>query len=207
MTGSALFAWTLLSIGLVLIPGPDTLLVVGYAVRGGLRDSLSAVLGGTLGGLWYMALCGFGFLAVLAAYPTLYAIIKTAGVLYLAWLGLRLVRGALKPGRPVQPADDVAGYGKPFRQGLLTTVLNPKVALFFLAILPQFVGEGPSAPYWGMLLIAISYALGLVWLSGVAWFASRASGAVRQTNLVRWIEGALGIAFVGFAGRLALARE
>ncbi len=207
MTASLLLSWTLLCVGLVLVPGPDTVLVVGYAVRTGLRDAMSAVIGGTVGGLWYMALCGFGFLSLLAAYPTLYMIVKIGGALYLAWLGLRLIHGAVNPQLQGDDASDRAIMARPFRQGLLTTVLNPKVALFFLAILPQFVGAGPDAPYWGMLLIAIAYVLGLVWLTGVAVFASRASRAARQTSLIRWIEGALGVAFVGFAGRLALARE
>ena len=206
MTGNALLAWTVLSIGLVLVPGPDTVLVVGYAVRSGLRAALSAVIGGTIGGLWYVALCGFGFLSVLAAYPTLYATVKIIGALYLAWLGFKLLQGAVHPQPTAQQAKPGIA-GKPFRQGLFTTVLNPKVALFFLAVLPQFVGSGPNAPYWGMLLIAISYAMGLVWLSLVAVVASRTVDRVRQTNLVRWIEGALGAAFMGFAGRLALARD
>jgi len=207
MTGNALLAWIVLSTGLVLVPGPDTVIAVSYAVRRGLRDALWAVWGGTVGGVWYIALCGFGFLTVLAAYPTLYTTVKIAGAIYLAWLGLKLLRGALRP----QP-DAVAGADRqisdnPFYQGLLTTVLNPKIALFFLAILPQFVGAGPDAPYWGMLLIAISYAMGFVWLVIVAIVAARASSAARQTKVGRWIEGMLGVAFMGFAARLATARS
>src|SRR5919112_39733 len=97
MTGNALLAWIVLSTGLVLVPGPDTVIAVSYAVRRGLRDALWAVWGGTVRGIWYMALCGFGFLSVLAAYPTLYTTVKIAGAVYLAWLGLKLLRGALKP--------------------------------------------------------------------------------------------------------------
>jgi len=207
MTGNALLAWIVLSMGLVLVPGPDTVIAVSYAVRRGLRDALWAVWGGTVGGVWYMALCGFGFLSVLAAYPTLYTTVKIAGAVYLAWLGLKLLRGALKPQPHAQEGAGGQLSGNPFYQGLLTTVLNPKIALFFLAILPQFVGAGPSAPYWGMLLIAISYAMGFVWLVIVAVVAARASSAARQTKVGRWIEGILGVAFMGFAARLATARS
>lgn len=207
MTDHSILAWTLLSIGLAVTPGPDTILVVGYALKSGRRAALAAVMGGTVGGLWYMALCGFGFLSLLTAYPTLYVVAKIVGAIYLAWLGVRLIHGAVRGTPAIANADGGAPQGRPFLQGFLTTVLNPKVALFFLAILPQFVGAGANAPFRGMLLIAISYLLGLVWLSAVTLVVSGAGHVARQTNVLRWIEGALGVAFVGFAGRLAFERN
>lgn len=205
MADQSLLAWTLLAVGLVLTPGPDTMLVAGHAARGGVRAGLAATSGIAVGGLWYMALCGFGFLSVLAAFPAMFAAVKIAGAIYLAWLGFRMLRGAMTP-QPAEPAPAPA-MGKPFRQGLLTTALNPKVALFFLAILPQFVGNGPDAPVRGMLLIAIPYVLGAVWLAGLTIVVARAGRAARQSSVMRWFEGALGAAFIGFAGRLALARN
>ena len=86
-------------------------------------------------------------------------------------------------------------------------MLNPKVALFFLAILPQFVGQGPDAPLRGALLIAVPYVLGGFWLSGLAFVVARAGRAAKQSSAMRWIEGVLGAAFIGLAGRLALARN
>jgi threonine/homoserine/homoserine lactone efflux protein len=204
MADHSLLAWTLLSVGLVLTPGPDTMLVAGHAARGGVRAGLAAVSGVVLGGLWYMALCGFGFLSVLTVFPTLFTVVKIAGAIYLAWLGFKLLRGAIRPA----PATAAApALGKPFWQGLLTTALNPKVALFFLAILPQFVGTGPDAPLKGALLIAVPYVLGGFWLAGIALVAARAGRAAKQSNAMRWIEGVLGAAFIGLAGRLALARN
>lgn len=204
MADHSLLAWTLLSVGLVLTPGPDTMLVAGHAARGGVRAGLAAVSGVVLGGLWYMALCGFGFLSVLTVFPTLFTVVKIAGAIYLAWLGLKLLRGAIRPA----PATAAApALGKPFWQGLLTTALNPKVALFFLAILPQFVGTGPDAPLKGALLIAVPYVLGGFWLAGIALVAARAGRAAKASNAMRWIEGVLGAAFIGLAGRLALARN
>jgi threonine/homoserine/homoserine lactone efflux protein len=202
MTGNALLAWTLLSIGLVVTPGPDMMIVAGHAARSGARAGLAAMLGIQLGGLWYMALCGFGFLSVLAAFPTLFVAVKILGAMYLAWLGLRLLRGAVRPSDAPQPT-----LGKPFTQGFFSTVLNPKVALFFLAILPQFVGNGPDAPIRGALLIAVPYALGVIWMSGVSFVAARAGQVVTKSAALRWIEGVLGVAFMGFAVRLATARR
>ena len=151
-----------------------------------------------------MALCGFGFLSVLTAFPTLFVVVKTIGAVYLAWLGFKMLRGAIRPA-PVSTEAPV--LGKPFWQGLLTTALNPKVALFFLAILPQFVGQGPDAPLKGAALIAVPYVLGAFWLSGLSFVAARAARAAKQSNVMRWVEGVLGTAFIGLAGRLALARN
>ena len=95
----------------------------------------------------------------------------------------------------------------PFTQGFISTVLNPKVAVFFLAALPQFVGTGPQAPVQGMLLIAIVYALGFFWCALLAVLATHAGRRVGNSRMMRWFEGAMGVGFFGLAGRLALARN
>src|SRR3546814_6254675 len=142
LTAHALLAWTVMAIGLVVLPGPDTMLVAGHGARRGLKAGMTAIGGIQLGGLVYMALCGFGFLSVLNAVPDLFMAVKIAGAIYLAWLGFSLLRGAIRP-QPEAPAMRIGG--SPFVQGFLSTVLNPKVAIFFLAALPQFVGTGPNA--------------------------------------------------------------
>lgn len=202
----SLLAWTALAVALALSPGPDTMLVLGQAARGGLRAGFAAVAGISVGGLWYMALCGFGFLSLLNAVPNLFIVVKTVGALYLAWLGVQMLRGALRT-----PAGEdqtrTAALGAPFRQGFLTTVLNPKVAIFFLAALPQFVGTGPDAPMRGVMLIGIAYAIGFAWLSLLLVAAVSAGRRIGKSGLVRWFEGVVGAAFIGMAGRLALARN
>lgn len=205
LTQQSLLAWTILSIGLVLLPGPDTMLVAGHAARRGFKAGLAAIGGIQLGGLLYMALCGFGFLSVLNAVPGLFMTVKIAGAIYLLWLGVQMLRGAVRPA----PAGEAKAMpvGAPFRQGFISTVLNPKVAVFFLAALPQFVGTGPDAPLHGVLLIAIVYGLGLVWCVALAALATHAGRKVGQSSAMRWFEGALGVAFIGLAGRLALARN
>lgn len=210
LTAQSLLAWTVMSIGLVLLPGPDTMLVAGHAARRGLKAGMAAIGGIQLGGLFYMLLCGFGFLSVLNAVPGLFLAVKIAGALYLAWMGIGLLRGAIRPA----PASDMPKMrlgGSPFAQGFISTVLNPKVAIFFLAALPQFVGTGPDAPWQGMLLIAIVYALGFAWCALLAALAATARRKVGQSGAhstaIRWFEGAMGVGFFGLAGRLALARN
>lgn len=166
---------------------------------------MAAIGGIQLGGLFFMALCGFGFLSVLNAVPGVFMAVKIAGALYLAWMGLGLLRGAIKP-RADAPERMRLG-SSPFVQGFISTILNPKVAVFFLAALPQFVGTGPDGPLHGMLLIAIVYALGFVCCALLALLATRAGSRVGQSRAMRWFEGALGLSFFGLAGRLALARN
>lgn len=195
-----------MSIGLVLLPGPDTMLVAGHAARRGFKAGMAAIGGIQLGGLFYMLLCGFGFLSVLNAVPGLFMAVKIAGALYLAWMGIGLLRGAIKAA-PVSAEAKIRIGGSPFMQGFISTVLNPKVAIFFLAALPQFVGTGPDAPWQGMLLISIVYALGFVWCALLAALAVKAGRKVGQSSAMRWFEGAMGVGFFGLAGRLALARN
>src|SRR3546814_11119621 len=116
-----------------------------------------------------------------------------------------MVRGALKPA-PASEAPRMRIGGSPFMQGFVSTVLNPKVAIFFLAALPQFVGTGPDAPWQGMLLIAIVYALGFLWCALLAVLATKAGRKVGQSSAMRWFAGAMGVGFSGLAGRLALDR-
>jgi threonine/homoserine/homoserine lactone efflux protein len=205
MLSTALFAWAAIAFVAVISPGPDVLLVTGHAARGGRTQGLLAVAGTTVGCLWYMLLCGFGFLSVLAASPLLFATVKIGGALYLAYLGIGLLRGALSP--KSGGASQTIVLMTPFRQGLITNALNPKIALFYLAALPQFVGNGPDAPMRGVLLIAIHYAIGALWLSALVFMASKASGLAQNTRIWRWVEGALGTAFLGLAGKIAWERN
>ncbi|MDP9421695.1 MAG: LysE family translocator [Pseudomonadota bacterium] len=202
---SLLLAWSALALAVSVTPGPDTLLVMGHSARGGVRAGLAAIAGIVTGGLWYMLLLGLGLLSLLNASPTVFLIVKTVGAVYLAWLGAKLIVGAVK--RSPQAAPGAARLGAPYRQGLLTNALNPKVALFYLAALPQFVGTGPQAPLLGMLLIGIHYLIGGAWLSVVALGAASTGAVIRESNLMRWIEGVLGAVFIGLAGKLALSRS
>lgn len=204
MTTALILTWSLLALAASMSPGPDTLLVAGHGARGGRPAGLAAVAGIVVGGVWYMALVGLGFLSLLAAWPALFTAVRIAGALYLAWLGAKLILGAIRP--RTSEAATVA-LSAPFRQGFFTNALNPKVALFYLAALPQFVGTGPNAPLIGVGLIAIHYAIGGAWLSLVALAAARAGTVLRASAAMRWIEGVLGAAFIGLAGKLAVSRS
>lgn len=202
---AALLAWSALALAVTLTPGPDTLLVAGHAARSGFRAGMAA-LAGIMASVvvWYGSLIALGALSVLVAVPTLFMTVKIAGALYLTWIGAGLIWGAIK-GAP--PQEKHAHLGRPLAQGFLTNALNPKVALFYLAALPQFTGAGASAPLIGVLLLSIHAAFGLAWLSFVAYGAASARRLSWNRNFVRWLEGALGAFFIGVAGRLAAAQR
>src|SRR3954468_1564709 len=121
MSAPLLLAWSALALAASVSPGPDTLLVAGHAARSGVRAGLAAVAGIVTGGLWYMALFGFGLLRLLTASPTLFIVAKTAGALYLAWLGAKLLIGAMRRQPIAKPAP--LKLSAPYRQGLITNAL------------------------------------------------------------------------------------
>jgi threonine/homoserine/homoserine lactone efflux protein len=201
----ALLAWSALALIVTLTPGPDTLLVASHGARGGARAGMAVVLGIMTGVLWYGSLIAFGALSILVAVPALFLAVKIAGALYLAWLGAGMIWSAVKGKRGeanAKPLDLKA----PYAQGFFTNALNPKVALFYLAALPQFT-SGANAPLIGVMLLGIHAVFGLVWLSFIAFAASRARTIVWNSAVVRWFEGAVGAFFLVLAGRLAVAQR
>jgi threonine/homoserine/homoserine lactone efflux protein len=201
----ALLAWSALALIVTLTPGPDTLLVASHAARSGARAGMAAVFGIVTGVAWYGSLIAFGALSILAAVPALFLGVKIAGALYLAWLGAGMIWSALKGRRgeaKAQPVDLKA----PYAQGFFTNVLNPKVALFYLAALPQFT-SGESAPFVGVMLLGIHAVFGFAWLSAIAFTAARARTIAWNSGVVRWLEGAVGVFFIAVAGRLAVAQR
>jgi threonine/homoserine/homoserine lactone efflux protein len=207
MTASFM-AWCALALLVTVAPGPDTLLVLGHTLKSGPRAGLAAAAGIISGFFWYAGLAGFGFMAILVATPSLYLAVKIAGALYLAWIGAGMLANALWGAiRPKSEHAAPPSLGAPFRQGLFTNALNPKVALFYLAALPQFIPAGPEAPARAVQLIGVHYAMGALWLAGLVFAAARAGRAIRASPITRWLEGAIGALLMGLGVRLLLDRR
>jgi len=194
-----------LALIVTLTPGPDTLLVAAHGARGGFRAGMAALAGIMTGVVWYGSLIAFGALSILVAVPSLFLAVKIAGALYLAWLGTGMIWSAVK-GRHGEEKTKPLDLKAPYAQGFFTNALNPKVALFYLAALPQFA-SGPNAPLVGVMLLGIHAVFGFVWLSFIAFAASRARTIAWNSGVVRWLEGAVGAFFVAVAGRLVLAQR
>ena len=203
--------WLFIVSGLLLnvTPGPDTAYIVGRSVQTGWRGGAAAVLGISTGCLVHVFAAALGLSALLAASSAAFTAVKWIGAAYLCFMGVRML---LSRARASSGDTAAAGVAIPLRQifwqGALTNVLNPKVALFFLAFLPQFVAaEAPHKAAAFLLLGLIFICNGTLWCLAVAAFAARAAGRVRQSGRVRlWIDRTLGGLFVYLGVRIALSQ-
>jgi threonine/homoserine/homoserine lactone efflux protein len=205
--------WLFVASGLLLniTPGPDTLYIVGRSSTLGWRGGAVAALGIGAGVLVHISAAALGLSAILAASATAYTLVKLIGAAYLVYVGLSMIvassaaRTRPSAGGEMRPA----GLRKVFLQGFLTNVLNPKVALFFLAFLPQFVAsDAVSKPLAFLFLGAVFDVTGTGWNLLVAWSTARLSGRARfGPHFTRGFNRGVGGLFVGIGLRLAFARE
>lgn len=204
LSGEALLLLALLT----LTPGPDTFFTLRQGLVGGLRLAWPTIAGISTGTVTHAALSGAGLAILLEQSPTAFRVVQFAGVGYLAFLGARSLRAALRKHPPPSldvAVDDLGSRGwKGYRDGLATSLLNPKVALFYLGFLPQFIQEGQP-----VLLASILYGLchalmGETQLSLVAVLADQVRTRITSPGFRRGTEAVAGAAFVLFALRLAL---
>jgi threonine/homoserine/homoserine lactone efflux protein len=200
--------WLFIVSGLVftITPGPDIAYIAMRSVQVGWRGGAAATVGISSGCLVHVITCALGLSALLAASSAAFAIVKWVGAAYLCYVGITMLLS--RPSASAEPAKDAGplSLAKVYWQGVLTNVLNPKVALFFLAFLPQFVIV--DAPDKGLALLL----LGLIFVFNatlvclcVAAFAARTARGVRQSGRAElWINRGLGGLFVYLGTRIAL---
>jgi threonine/homoserine/homoserine lactone efflux protein len=187
-------------------PGVDFLLTVSRTLQGGARAGIAAALGINAGCVVHALAAAFGLAALMALHPGAFRLIQWAGAAYLVWLGIGMLRQAWKPGEATAAAVDTAPRSRwaDFRTGMLTNVLNPKVALFFLAFIPQFVPAGSPAPTLSFLLLGAWFvAQSLVFLLVLVAVAARLKRLNASPTARRWLNAVGGLLFVGLAVRLS----
>ncbi len=188
-------------------PGVDFLLTVTRTLQGGARAGVAALLGINAGCVAHALAAAFGLAALLAVHPQAFLLIQWAGAAYLVWLGLGMLRQAWRP-QAVSAASDaqsttVRPWLADFRAGLLTNVLNPKVALFFLAFLPQFVpATSPHKTVSFLLLGAWFVVQGLLFLLVLVALAARLKSLQASTTARRVLNALGGGLFIALAARL-----
>jgi threonine/homoserine/homoserine lactone efflux protein len=200
--------WAFLAASVVmwLTPGPDTMYILGRSIAQGRRAGVMSALGVGSGLLLHTLFAALGLSAILAASASAFAAVKLAGAAYLIYLGLQAL------GRKVGPlaASDVgpAGAWRVYRQGLLSNTLNPKVAVFFLAFLPQFVDPAARAGALPFLLLgAVFVAGGTAWSLGQAACAASATRAFRRNPaMLVWLERLSGCVYIGLGLNLLRSR-
>ncbi|AVS92410.1 lysine transporter LysE [Paracidovorax avenae] len=206
-----------------LTPGPDVFYIVTHALRSGARAGIMAGLGITAGCFVHVAAAALGVGALLATSATAFSVLKWAGAAYLVWMGLRMLRarpggGLAAVARSAGPAGEGiaagnAAAGTPLRKvflgGFWTNVLNPKVAIFFLAFVPQFIAPGAEHKALAFVLLGTLFNLNAIplnagWALAAAWMARRATLVQRRMH---WLDRAAGAMFVGFGIKLALSER
>lgn len=204
MDGYATFV--VASFVLVLVPGPDMAYLLARTVAQGPVAGVVATIGINAGAYVHLLAAALGLSAILATSATAFAVVKWVGAAYLFWLGFQALRDSVAPQSAAEKGDDgVLPTSAIFWQVFLSDVLNPKVALFFLAFLPQFIDPGRGQPLTDLLIlgltlnvIALLTNLSLVSMAGLATRRLRGSGPLK-----RWLQRAMGIVFVSLSIRLA----
>lgn len=190
-----------------MTPGQDTMYILGRSLSQGHSAGVMSSLGIAAGSLIHTGLAAFGLSAILAASPSAFLVVKYAGAAYLVWLGVQMMWKARRAASALETFGDHRSWAI-FRAGLLTNVLNPKVALFFMAFLPQFVTpDAPSRVLAFLFLGALFVVNGFLWCLVLVWAASSLSARFRaQPASATWLHRVTGVVFVGLGVRLAISR-
>jgi threonine/homoserine/homoserine lactone efflux protein len=198
----AVCAFALAAAIIVLLPGPDTLVVVRSIVRGGRSRGVATAIGNLVGLAVWVAAAALGLSALLRASRVGYDVLRFAGAAYLLWLGIAAWRAHRQESAAASAPRGLVGTG--FRAGLVTNLLNPKVGVFFVTFLPGFVPLHHSVPVTSVLFGAIFIAeTALYWVVLLA-VAARVTRWMSTPRIRRRIDAAAGAVLIGFGIRLAL---
>jgi threonine/homoserine/homoserine lactone efflux protein len=201
-----LLPFLLASVLVTVIPGADMALITRQVFVGGPALAQKTIFGNLAGLLVHGAALAAGLSALLVASATAYTAVKLAGAAYLIFLGIQALRDSRRP--HVELADATGPAPRhAFLQGLLSTVLNPKPALFFLTFLPQFVDRDAAVLPQTLTLAGIHVLVGLVWLSAYARLIDRARGLLTAPSVKAWLERTTGAVLIAFGLRVAVERR
>jgi RhtB (resistance to homoserine/threonine) family protein len=190
-----------------LTPGPDTAYILGRSIAQGREAGIASALGICVGSIFHSCAAALGLSAILATSAVAFAAIKLLGGAYLIFLGIKMLldrRRQLSLPSNFRRRTTISA----FRQGVFTNVLNPKVALFFLAFLPQFIDPASNMKLLAFLALGLTFVTtGTIWCLILAWFASALSERLRENETIgQWLNRAAGALFVFLGARLATTK-
>jgi threonine/homoserine/homoserine lactone efflux protein len=194
---STLISFLGVAVLLSLLPGPATALVVRSAAVHGRREAFHAVLGNSTGILFWALASVLGISALVTASEAAFVALKIVGAAVLVWLGVQAIRGSRSARAPRAARTAYA-------QGLLTCGANPKLGIFFIALLPQFVPSGAPGLPWTLAMAAILISVDLLYFTALAWVVSRARHAIVGSRVARRIEQFTGAVMIALGVRVAL---
>ena len=192
-----------------ILPGPDSLLIMTRSATQGWRAGCTAALGIGAGTMVHILAAALGMSALLATSATAFTVVKLVGAAYILWMAAGLLMSKKKDGAGAPLALPALPYRRIFAQGFLTNVLNPKVALFFLAFVPQFIGvDAPNKALAFVVLGAIFNVNGMLWCGALAVATAKASERIKLDPTVSlWLNRATGGLFVWLGVKLALSKQ
>jgi threonine/homoserine/homoserine lactone efflux protein len=205
----ALLSFTLAAGLLTVTPGLDTALVLRTAAVEGGKHAILAGTGICFGCLLWGAAASFGLSAVLALSGFAYNLLRIVGAIYLGFLGIKLVIRAFgstslnNTSEPTWKEDKSTDFSLWLKRGLLTNLLNPKVGVFYLSFLPQFIPAGVQVWSFSMLLASIHATEGFLWFLLLVNATETLSGWLRQRSVVMALDGAMGAVLIAFGLKLA----
>ena len=188
---------------MTVVPGADMALVTRQVLIGGPRLAQRTIAGNLTGVAVHGVALAVGLSALLVASATAYTVVKLAGAAYLVHLGIQTFRSAGRAAVAESVAADPRGR-RPYAQGLVSTVLNPKPALFFLTFVPQFVDRDRSVLGQTLFFTLLHIVVGLVWLTAYAHLVDRARHELRRERVRRWLERSTGAVLVALGLRVAV---
>jgi RhtB (resistance to homoserine/threonine) family protein len=190
-----------------LTPGPDTVYILGRSIGQGREAGIASALGISVGSIFHTCAAALGLSAILATSAVAFGTVKLLGGAYLIFLGIKMIldrRKQLRLPSNFRRHTTIAA----FRQGVLTNILNPKVALFFLAFLPQFIDPSSNNKVFAFLVLGFTFVTtGTLWCLILAWFAAVLSARLRENEtLSQWLNRTAGALFIFLGIRLATAK-
>ncbi len=200
-----LIAITILS----MTPGLDTMLVIRNSARGGWQDGITSSFGICSGLFIHASVSAVGISVILLQTAWAFTALKTAGAIYIVWLGIGSFRNMLRNGKKL-PEEQVTAAKQSFsvsrslREGLLSNVLNPKTVVFYMAFLPQFINPQHSAWIQSLILAGCHFLVAMIWQSFLAILVSQAKNRVLQPKVGRVFDGLTGTILVSLGVKLAL---
>ena len=207
LTFNTIAGFMLVAALLVMSPGPNGVLIAKTVPTSGPRAGFANILGFMTAFYFHGLMAVLGISALVMQSANLFTGLKFAGALYLIWLGLKALADALRSDdvqAAIQPHSRQRSMWAAYLEGLTTNALNPKVAMFYLAALPQFVPmTEPHSVINVLTLVFIHSLINLVWFGSLILVFSNVARAVRSPKMVRWLKGLTGIIFLGFGARLA----
>jgi threonine/homoserine/homoserine lactone efflux protein len=209
-----IWAFLVVTVTLSISPGPDDVLVLRSSLRGGPRLGMATVAGVAAGSLAWGVATAVGLAAVVARSAPVYEILRLSGACYLVLLGLAPllagVRGRERRALPLPPLDSArqprapGGACAAFSAGLVSDLLNPKIGLFYVAVVPQFVPAGAAGLQYSLLLCLIDIGVATTWLGALAWLAHGAVNWLLRPPVVLWSQRLFSTCLIGLGASTAV---